>query len=92
VAEAAFAVRHEAAVEIADVMLRRTVVAWSSADHGRAHVASVADAMAAELGWDGARVAAELDGWRSVARAEGLVPGAAGPPGGGAQDTRAEAA
>jgi hypothetical protein len=34
--------------------------------------------MAAELGWDEARVRAELDGWSDVAHAEGLVPGASG--------------
>ena len=32
--------------------------------------------MGAELGWDDARVAAELDAWREVAQAEGSVPAA----------------
>ena len=31
--------------------------------------------MAAELGWDGARVEAELEQWARVAALEGLVPG-----------------
>jgi hypothetical protein len=33
--------------------------------------------MGGELGWDDERVAAEVDAWREVARAEGLAPGAA---------------
>jgi hypothetical protein len=33
----------------------------------------VAEAMAAELGWDAARVDAELETWRDVAAAEGIV-------------------
>ena len=37
---------------------------------------AVADAMAAELGWDGTRVARELEDWRAVAAAEGLAPAA----------------
>ena len=35
---------------------------------------AVARAMAAQLGWDDARVEGELGDWRDVARAEGLVP------------------
>ncbi len=35
---------------------------------------AVARAMGAELGWDEARVEAEVEAWRSVAAAEGLVP------------------
>ena len=36
--------------------------------------ARVARAMAGELGWDDAHVERELEEWREVARAEGLVP------------------
>jgi hypothetical protein len=32
--------------------------------------------MAGELGWDDTRVAGEIEGWREVAQAEGLVPAA----------------
>ena len=78
VAEAAFAADHEQAHSVADVLLRRTRVGLldarrlcePAADGPRA----VARAMAAQLGWDDARVEGELADWRDVARAEGLVP------------------
>jgi glycerol-3-phosphate dehydrogenase len=81
VAEAAFAADHEQAHSVADVLLRRTRVGLldarrlceATADGPRA----VARAMAAQLGWDDARVERELGDWRDVARAEGLVPEAA---------------
>ena len=40
---------------------------------GAEGVRAVAAAMGAELGWDDARIARELDDWRALARAEGLV-------------------
>jgi glycerol-3-phosphate dehydrogenase len=63
------------------VLLRRTRdglldarrLCEATADGPRA----VARAMAAQLGWDDARVERELGDWRDVARAEGLVPEAA---------------
>jgi glycerol-3-phosphate dehydrogenase len=78
VAEAAFAADHEQAHTVADVLLRRTRLGLldarrlcePAADGPRA----VARAMAAQLGWDDARVERELGEWRNVARAEGLVP------------------
>jgi glycerol-3-phosphate dehydrogenase len=76
-AEAAFAVRREQAAALDDVLLRRTRVGLTAAralcenDDG-AEVA--ARAMARELGWDDLRVAREMNDWREVARAEGLVP------------------
>jgi glycerol-3-phosphate dehydrogenase len=86
VAEAAFAADHEQADSVADVLLRRTRLGLldarrlcePAADGPRA----VARAMAAQLGWDDARVEGELGDWRDVARAEGLVP----------EDVRLEAA
>ena len=78
VAEAAFAADHEQAHSVADVLLRRTRLGLldarrlcePAADGPRA----VARAMAAQLGWDDARVEGELRDWRDVAQAEGLVP------------------
>ena len=35
---------------------------------------AVAQAMAVELDWDDARVEREVEAWRELARAEGLVP------------------
>ena len=37
-------------------------------------VRAVADVMAAELGWDEHRRAAECDEWQRVASAEGILP------------------
>jgi glycerol-3-phosphate dehydrogenase len=76
-AEAVIAVRYEQAGSVADVLLRRTrlglldarTVACEDSSAARA----VADAMAAELGWDAARVETELETWRDVAAAEGIV-------------------
>jgi glycerol-3-phosphate dehydrogenase len=79
-AEAVWAARHEQARGVADVLLRRTRLGLLDARTLTAPDAAgpraVADAMAAELGWDTGRVAAELDHWRDVSAAEGLVPGA----------------
>ncbi len=83
VAEAVWAARHEQARGVADVLLRRTRLGLLDAPNLTAPDAAgpraVADALAAELGWDGTRVASELDDWRAVAAAEGLVPGAVAP-------------
>jgi glycerol-3-phosphate dehydrogenase len=77
-AEAAFAARREQARSVADVLLRRTRLGLLDA---RALLAADAEgpelaarAMGGELGWDDERARAEADGWRDVARAEGLVP------------------
>ena len=80
VAEAPFAARREQARSVTDVLMRRTRLglldapALTAPDAGGPR--AVAEAMAAELGWDGARIESELDEWRVVADAEGLVPAA----------------
>ncbi|MEX1142310.1 MAG: glycerol-3-phosphate dehydrogenase/oxidase [Thermoleophilaceae bacterium] len=80
VAEAPFAARREQARGVADVLLRRTRLGLLDARALTAPDAegprAVAVAMAAELGWDERRTGAELDDWRAVAAAEGLVPDA----------------
>ena len=77
VAEAPFAAAHEQARSLGDVLLRRTRLGLLDARPltapGAERPRVVAKAMAAELGWDDARVARELDDWRELARAEGLV-------------------
>jgi glycerol-3-phosphate dehydrogenase len=77
-AEAAFAVDHEQAHTVADVLLRRTRLGLLDArglcTDGAEGPARVARAMGALLGWDEAQVERELAGWREVAAAEGLVP------------------
>jgi glycerol-3-phosphate dehydrogenase len=78
-AEAAFAVDHEQAHSVADVLLRRTRLGILDArrlcDPGAVGPVTVARAMAGQSGWDEARVRREIEDWYEVARAEGLVPG-----------------
>jgi glycerol-3-phosphate dehydrogenase len=77
-AEAAYAAGHEQAHTVADVLLRRTRLGLLDAHRLLEPDAEgprvVADAMAGQLGWDAARVERELEAWRELARAEGLVP------------------
>ena len=79
VAEAAFAARREQTRSVADVMLRRTRLGLLDArrltEPDAEGALAVARAMAPELGWDDAEVAAQLETWRRVAAVEGLVPG-----------------
>jgi glycerol-3-phosphate dehydrogenase len=79
-AEAAFAVDHEQAHTVADVLLRRTRLGLLDArglcEPDAEGPRAVARAMAGQLEWDGARVERELEAWHDVARAEGLVPAA----------------
>jgi glycerol-3-phosphate dehydrogenase len=75
-AEVPFAVRNEQALSVADVLLRRTRLGLLAAPEltgdGAGVPRTVAEAMAAELGWDDARVEEELHTWREVAVAEGI--------------------
>src|SRR5438874_6260247 len=76
-AELPFAARHEQATTLADALLRRTRLGilaaprLAAADSPEARAAAVA--MGTALGWDDARVTAELGRWREVAGAEGLT-------------------
>jgi glycerol-3-phosphate dehydrogenase len=80
VAEAPFAARREQAVALADVLLRRTRLGLTAASTicrpGDPAPERAARAMGAELGWDDARVASEVEAWHEVAREEGLALGA----------------
>ena len=63
-AEVAFAVRHELAATPGDVLVRRSHVAYETADAGRAAAEPVAEMMGAALGWDAAtrsRMVADYD-------------------------------
>ena len=81
-AEAAFAARREQVRSLADVLLRRTRLGLTCAREltpaDAEGPAIAAGALAGELGWDDQRVARELESWREVARAEGLVPAPGG--------------
>jgi len=51
-ADVVFAVEREAALTIADVLLRRTHLAFETRDHGLGVCTKVAEVMAGPLGWD----------------------------------------
>jgi glycerol-3-phosphate dehydrogenase len=76
-AEAAFAAAHEQARTVGDVLLRRTRLGLLDAHAltapGAEGPPAVARAMAAQLRWDDARIAREVEDWRGLAHAEGLV-------------------
>jgi glycerol-3-phosphate dehydrogenase len=76
-AEAVFAARHEQARSVGDALLRRTRLGLLAARRvtERATAERVARAMAGELGWDDARVGAEVEGFLAEAAAEGIVVG-----------------
>ncbi|MEA2356666.1 MAG: glycerol-3-phosphate dehydrogenase [Solirubrobacteraceae bacterium] len=73
-AEVVQAARREQARSVGDVLLRRTrlgiLAARGLVDGPAAEVAAV---LGAELGWDEARTAAEVDRFREEAQAEGIV-------------------
>jgi glycerol-3-phosphate dehydrogenase len=76
-AEAPFAVRHEQARTVGDVLLRRTrlglLAARELCSAGASGPRRVAAAMGAELGWDPPRIEAEVKRWGEEAAAEGLL-------------------
>ncbi len=77
-AEAPFSARHEQARTVGDVLLRRTRLGLLAGRELSTPDASaprrVAEAMGAALGWDGARVDAEVERFAAEARAEGISP------------------
>ncbi|MCP9490757.1 MAG: glycerol-3-phosphate dehydrogenase/oxidase [Solirubrobacteraceae bacterium MAG38_C4-C5] len=75
-AEVVHAARHEQANHLGDVLLRRTrlgLLAARDVEAGGKAARRVVQAMGSELGWDDARQAAELDGWRVEATAEAVL-------------------
>jgi glycerol-3-phosphate dehydrogenase len=83
-AEVVIAVRKEQAITVTDVLMRRTRLALLDAPRLCAPDAigprRVAETMGAELGWDAARVDAEVAAWHEEATAEGFAPSAAPAP------------
>jgi glycerol-3-phosphate dehydrogenase len=77
-AEATWAARRQQARSVADVLLRRTrlglLAARALTDPGDRAPERVARAVAAELGWDEARVAHETEAWERSAAVEGIAP------------------
>jgi glycerol-3-phosphate dehydrogenase len=77
-AEVVIAVRKEQALTVTDVLMRRTRLALLDARRLCAPDAveprRVAETMGRELGWDAARVDAEVAAWHEEAAAEGFAP------------------
>ncbi len=59
-AEVWFAVEHEMACTLSDILIRRTHVAFESRDHGRAVARHIAPVMRALLGWSDTQMQAAL--------------------------------
>ena len=72
--EVAWAARHELALSIDDVLARRMRLVHELPDRGAAIAPRVAAILGAELGWDGARQAAEVETFLDEARREFSVP------------------
>ena len=69
-AEAVYAVTHEGALHLEDVLARRTRVAIEERDAGLAAARPAAELIAPYLGWDGATVAAETERYARYVRDE----------------------
>jgi len=78
-AELVFAARHELAVTLTDLLSRRTRAHLMDARATFSAAERAARLVAAELGWDGARVQAEIDGYRERCRVELDAAGVRGP-------------
>jgi glycerol-3-phosphate dehydrogenase len=73
--EAVYAVRHEMATTVDDVLSRRTRARLLLRDASAAAADRVADIMGNELGWDADRRAAEAAAYRDSVTAERTAPG-----------------
>jgi len=74
-AELAFAAGHEMAWTLADVLVRRVPLAFSTPDHARGVANDAARLLAPTLGWDAARTLAEVERyWRDTDRLFAIDP------------------
>jgi len=62
-AELVYAVEHELAITLGDVLMRRTTVAFGLRDHGLELAPRVASLLAQSLGWDAARARDAVDAY-----------------------------
>ncbi len=69
-AEAVYAVRHEMATTLEDVLTRRTRVHLFDRPAAVEAAPAIAELLAAELGWDDAETSRQIDGYRRLAEAE----------------------
>jgi glycerol-3-phosphate dehydrogenase len=77
-AEVAYAVTHEGALHVEDVLVRRTRLFIESADSGSCAAEDVAQIMGKLLGWNRRRRATEMARYAALVDAEHAVLGAAG--------------
>jgi glycerol-3-phosphate dehydrogenase len=82
-AEAVWAARHEHARAVADVLVRRTQVAYDARDHGVGAAATVAGVMAPELRWDAVARAAAVERYHAEVARLFAIDDAAAPRGHG---------
>jgi glycerol-3-phosphate dehydrogenase len=68
-AEAAWAVTHEGALHLEDVLLHRIRLDLETPDRGKSAAPEIAEIMGGILGWDEATVAAEVENWNEQADA-----------------------
>lgn len=68
--EVAYAARHEGALHLDDVLTRRSRISIEAWDRGIAATKQVAELMAAELGWDEAAIAREIQHYEGRVNAE----------------------
>lgn len=66
-AEAVYAARFELAETLADILIRRTKIAFQTRDMGQAAAAELAPLLASTLGWSEAEVAAQVERYRADA-------------------------
>lgn len=71
-AEVVQACARESAVSISDFTLRRTRLAWLTADHARKDQHAIAGVMAGELGWSEAEIIRQVEEHEAELSAEGL--------------------
>jgi len=69
-AEAVYAVRHEMATTLVDVLVRRTRAHLFDRAATLAAAPAVAALLAGELGWDAAETAGHVERYRALVRAE----------------------
>jgi glycerol-3-phosphate dehydrogenase len=81
-AEALYAVRHEMATTVDDVLARRTRARLQARDASAAAASDVAAIMGAELGWSAAEAARQVAAYVALVDAERAAPGLprTGPP------------
>lgn len=75
IAELRYAIEHEMALTLSDLLMRRTRIAFETLDHGVDVAPAVADAVAGVAGWDQYQKSAQIDAYADDAvRVFGVEP------------------